>query len=280
MRKIKYILTIAIIGTFNHSNAQVKKESWIKTNWNNMIAHYNIYFNAEQKLESCVSNLAKKHQDDFNNIIDVFPYGSEKESKSIKEPLEAAMKKASKVIQNKPNSKWVDDAYFLIGQTQFFGMDYYSSIETFQFVNNSFKDEKTKALSQLWLMKSYIQQKKYDDAEAIYGMLKNSSIKYPSFTTQLNLAAGDLMVKQNKKNEAIELLKNGLTKLKDKKLKYRTHFVLGQIYLELGKFEKANNNFIKVLKLNAPYQYVFQANLGMAKSTASNNGQGAQKTRK
>ena len=35
-------------------------------------------------------------------------------------------------LQNKPNSKWVDDAYFLIGQTQFFGMDYYSSIETFQ----------------------------------------------------------------------------------------------------------------------------------------------------
>ena len=159
-------------------------------------------------------------------------------------------------------------------------MDYYSSIETFQFVNNSFKDEKTKALSQLWLMKSYIQQKKYDDAEAIYGMLKNSSIKYPSFTTQLNLAAGDLMVKQNKKNEAIELLNNGLTKLKDKKLKYRTHFVLGQIYLELGEFEKASTNFIKVLKLNAPYQYVFQANLGMAKSTASSNGQGAQKTRK
>ena len=85
---------------------------------------------------------------------------------------------------------------------------------------------------------------------------------------------------RNAVNKSIELLKNGLTKLKDKKLKYRTHFVLGQIYLELGKFEKANNNFIKVLKLNAPYQYVFQANLGMAKSTASNNGQGAQKTRK
>ena len=30
-----------------------------------MVAHYNIYFNAEQKLESCVSNLAKKHKDDF-----------------------------------------------------------------------------------------------------------------------------------------------------------------------------------------------------------------------
>ena len=245
-----------------------------------MVAHYNIYFNAQQKLESCISRLADKQKDDFNSIIDVFPYGSEKEAKSIKEPLEVAMKKASKVIQNKPNSKWVDDAYFLIGQTQFFGMDFYSSIETFQFVNNSFKDEKTKALSQLWLMKSYIQQKKYDDAEAIYGVLKNTPIKYPDFKTQLNLAAGDLMVKQNKLSEAVTLLNDGLSKLRDKRLRYRTHFVLGQIHLKLNEYEKANKNFIKVLKLNAPYQYVFQANLGMAKSTASSNGQGAQKTRK
>ena len=280
MRRIKYILIIAFLGTFCESNAQAQKDSWIKTSWNNMVAHYNIYFNAQQKLESCISKLADKQKDDFNSIIDVFPYGSEKEAKSIKEPLEVAMKKVSKVIQNKPNSKWVDDAYFLIGQTQFFGMDFYSSIETFQFVNNSFKDEKTKALSQLWLMKSYIQQKKYDDAEAIYGVLKNTPIKYPDFKTQLNLAAGDLMVKQNKLSEAVTLFNDGLSKLRDKRLRYRTHFVLGQIHLKLNEYEKANINFIKVLKLNAPYQYVFQANLGMAKSTASSNGQGAQKTRK
>lgn len=280
MKGIKYILVIVLVSMFLDSDAQTQKESWIKKSWNNMVAHYNIYFNAEQKLEACMSRLADKQKDDFNSIINVFPYGSEKDAKGIKEPLDAAMKKASKVIQNKPNSKWVDDAYFLIGQTQFFGMDYYSSIETFQFVNNSFKDEKAKALSQLWLMKSYIQQKKYDDAEAIFGSLKNISINYPAFKTQLYLAAGDLMVKQNKLPEAIVLLNAGLPKLKDKILKYRTHFVLGQIYQELNQYEKANTNFIKVLKLNAPYQYVFQANLGMAKSTANSNGQGAQKTRK
>lgn len=107
MKGIKYILVIVLVSMFLDSDAQTQKESWIKKSWNNMVAHYNIYFNAEQKLEACMSRLADKQKDDFNSIINVFPYGSEKDAKGIKEPLDAAMKKASKVIQNKPNSKWL-----------------------------------------------------------------------------------------------------------------------------------------------------------------------------
>ena len=51
------------------SDAQAQKESWIKKSWNNMVAHYNIYFNAEQKLKACMSRLANKQKDDFNSII-------------------------------------------------------------------------------------------------------------------------------------------------------------------------------------------------------------------
>jgi TolA-binding protein len=190
------------------------------------------------------------------------------------------MKKASKVIQNKPRSKWADNAYFLIGQTQFFSGDYYASIETFQFVNNAYTDETIKAMSQLWLMKSYIQQEKLDDAEAIYGLLTKIQITDNEFNTGLNLSAGDLMVKQGKNAIAIRLLQKGLNKLKDRTLRYRTNFVLGQLYLEQKKYRKANEHFIKVLRMNAPYEYVFQANLGMAKSTSEAGGQGAQKTKK
>ena len=245
-----------------------------------MIARFNIYFNAQQKFESSVNILTKKQKDDFNEVIDIYPYGTEADAKSMKAPMEETMKKASKVIQNKPRSKWADNAYFLIGKTHFFSGDYFSAIETFQFVNANYSDPNMKAMSQLWMMKSYIQQGKYDDAEAIYGLLKKNKSTSKEFVTNLNLSAGDLMVKQNKKGEAIKLLNKGLNKLKDKTLKYRTHFVLGQLYLDQGKYKKANENFIKVLRLNAPYVYVFQANLGMAKSTSEAGGQGAQKTKK
>lgn len=262
----------------HHSMAQEHQDPWLKRNWNNMIARFNIYFNAEQKLEASVAQLSEKQVDDFNEILPIYPYGSEADAKALRGAMEETMKKASKVIQNKPRSKWADDAYFIIGQTQFFSGDYYAARETFQFVNNSFTDDHIKAMSQLWLMKAFIQQDKLDDAEAIYGILKKLKPTSQDFITHLNLSAGDLMAKQGKKAEAIELLNAGLNKLKDKTLKYRTHFVLGQLNLRSKEYEEANQHFVKVLRLNAPYKYVFQANLGMAKSTAEAGGQGSQKT--
>ncbi len=245
-----------------------------------MIARFNIYFNATQTIEGALDGLTKKQKDDFNSVLDVYPYGTQDDAKGMKESMEAAMKKASKVIQNKPRSKWADDAYFLIGQTQFFSGDYYAALETFQFINASYKDPNMKAMCQLWLMKSYIQQGKLDDAEAILGLLQKNKSTYRKFKTHLNLSGGDLLVKQGKYNDAIPMLISGLQHLKDKTLKYRTHFVLGQIMLIQKDFEKANTHFMKVLRMNAPYEYVFQANLGMAKSSAQSGGQGVQKTKK
>jgi tetratricopeptide (TPR) repeat protein len=280
LRITKYIAFIILLGIVGEAHAQGKKEPWFKRNWNNMIARYNIYFNADQKMQAALADLALKQSDDFNTIIPIYPYGTEADAKNMRPAMEEVMKKASKVIQNKPKSKWSDDAYFIIGQTQFFGGDYYASIESFQFVNSSYTDEYIKAMSQLWLMKSYIQQEKHDDAEAIYGLLKKNTSTNKEFRTHLNLSAGDLMVKQNKYKKAIELLISGQKGIKNKVLRYRTYFVLGQLYMETEDYTKASESFLKVLRLNAPYEYVFQANLGMAKSSTEAGGQGAQKTKK
>lgn len=280
MKITKSILLLCVLFIALPSIAQENQDPWLKRSWGNMIARFNIYFNATQKMEVALDGLAKKQKDDFAKIIDVYPYGTEEDAKGMRESMEEVMKKASKVIQNKPRSKWADDAYFLIGQTQFFGGDYFAAIETFQFVNSSYTDPDIKAMSQLWLMKSYIQQGKLDDAEAILGLLQQNKSKSREFISHLNLSGGDLLVKQNKHKEAAELLQKGLPKLKDRTLKFRTHFVLGQLYLDQQQYDQANSNFIKVLKMNAPYEYVFQANLGMAKSSAQNGGQGIQKTKK
>ena len=280
MKITKYIAFILLFGVGLQCKSQSKDEGWLKRNWNDMIAHYNIYFNAEQKLLAAVDDLAQRHKDDFSKYLTIYPYGSEKDAKNQRNTLEEVMKKSSKVIQHRPHSKWVDDSYFLIGQTHFFGGDYFSAIETFQFVNSNFSDEEIKAMSQLWLMKSYIQKGQYDDAESILGMLSEKPSEFKTFTTHLNLSGGDLLVKQGKYNEAIPYLVKGLKTVKDRRLKYRTNFLLGQLYLNAEKFEDANKHFIRVLKQNAPYEYVFQANLGMAKSTAQSGGQGAKNTTK
>jgi tetratricopeptide (TPR) repeat protein len=277
---MKYIAFAVLIAFSITAKAQKSQDPWLKRNWDNMIARYNIYFNATQKLESSVSKLADKQKDDFEKYLKVYPYGTEADAKEMRSSMEEVMKKASKVIQTKPRSKWADDAYFIIGQTHFFSGDYYAAIEAFQFVNANYTDPHIKSLSQLWLLKTYVQQKKYDDAEAILGLLKDIKTADKEFITHLNLTAGDLMVSQEKYPEAIKFYAKGIEKLKNRTLRYRAEFVMGQLNLATGNFRKANSHYIKVLKMNAPYEYVFQANLGMARATSQGGGAGIKNTKK
>ncbi len=59
-----------------------------------MIARYNIYFNAQQKLQSAVNNLSAKQKDEFNEFLSVYPYGTEDDAKNMRAPMEEVMKKS------------------------------------------------------------------------------------------------------------------------------------------------------------------------------------------
>lgn len=245
-----------------------------------MIARYNVYFNATQKFNAATDELYEKHVDDFEKFIEIYPYGTAQDKKALRAPMEEVMKKASKVIQHRPHSKWVDDAYFLIGKTHFFSNDPFSAIETFQYVYSKYSDPFIKASSQLWVMKSYILQDKYNDAEAILSLIRENKAEYRDVKAQTHLVAGDLYVKLEKYQQAIEELSEGVKLVKNKQLRYRTNFLLGQLYLEVGQYEEANKAFVQVIKANSPYEYVFQANLGLTKATAESGGKGLKSTKK
>ncbi|MFY0644882.1 MAG: tetratricopeptide repeat protein [Bacteroidia bacterium] len=279
MKSLKSYILIGIL-CIGHSSYAQSERGFLKRGWDNMIARYNIYFNATTKFDAATANLFEGHKDDFETFLDVYPYGSLEDAKSMRAPMEEVMKKASKVIQNKPKSKWVDDSYFLIGQTHFFKNDQYAAIEAFQFVYSKYSDPYMKAKSQLWVMKSYLRQEKYNDAEAVLSFIRDAGYPDKSLKAHTHLTAGDLYVKQGKYELAIEELTQGVKLIKDKTLRYRTHFILGQLHLEQENYELANEHFLKVIKANSPYDYVFHANLGLTKATARSGGKGIKSTKK
>lgn len=281
--KLNWYKSYILLGTLFFGtvcNAQNSDQGFLKRNWDNMIARYNVYFNATLKFNEATTDLFERQKDDFEQFIEVYPYGTEADAASLRAPMEEVMKKASKVIQNKPHSKWVDDSYFLIGQTHFFSNDPFSAIESFQFVYSHYSDPYIKAKSQLWVMKSYILQEKYNDAEAILALIRADESSFKKIKISTHLVAGDLFVKLGKYQSAVDELEQGVKYVKDRQLKYRTHFLLGQLYLELKQYEKATEHFLKVIKMNSPYEYVFQSNLGMTKATAESGGKGIKSTQK
>lgn len=272
----RYIILI-VIFFFQSASAQ---DGFIKRNWDDMIAHYNIYYNATLKFDKATTELFKGQEDNFEEFIPVYPYGTPDDAKALRAPMDEVMKKASKVIQNKPQSKWADDAFFLIGQTQFFSNDPFAAIETFQYVYSKYDDPNMKAKCQLWVLKCYILQEKYNDAESILGLIREGSIENKQIKASIHLVAGDLFVKMGKYSQAIEELSQGVELEKDRQLRYRAFFLLGQLCLETERYEEASEYFYKVIKMTTPYEFDFQANMGLTKVTAESGGTGLKATQK
>ena len=69
MKITKYILAVSLLTIATSTLAQNNQDPWLKKNWNNMIARFNIYFNATQKMDAALDGLAKKQKDNLEKKV-------------------------------------------------------------------------------------------------------------------------------------------------------------------------------------------------------------------
>lgn len=126
--------------------------------------------------------------------------------------MEEVMKKCSKVIADHKISKWVDDCFYLLGESQFLKNDYYAAIETFQYLNAKYKTSELRYLSAIWIMKSYVYAGRADEAEAIMGYYKTEG-KWPEkYQAELSAILGDIYIRQEKYKPAINRMRDAFLK--------------------------------------------------------------------
>lgn len=245
-----------------------------------MVSRYNVYFHAQKKLNETIEDLVLLHKDDFSKPIQVFPYGDDATATSIKPKMEEVMKKASFVIDKRGRSKWVDDCYLLIGKSHFFGGDYFSADEAFQFVNSQYIDKPINFEAKLWILKTLAKQGKYEDAEAVYKTFIREEKFPPKIKNQLYLTIGDIYTRLGNYDDAQKNLEAGLKKTKNKVLKYRIHFLLGQLYLITGDYKKSAFHYRKVAHSSAPYEFAFQSNIQIVKANSLSGNSSTRESRK
>jgi tetratricopeptide (TPR) repeat protein len=180
--------------------------------------------------------------------------------------MDEVIKKCSHIIEKHGKGKWVDDAYLLMGDAQLFKGDFYAALEVYEYVAGSFKSSVPAAQAEINLVTTYILMGKYDDAEALYTKLLAKKDFPAELKTQLDIAGAAVNIKQKKYPNAIKLLEAAIPKVKQKLQKVRCNFVLAQLYALNKNNVQASVRYKKVIKLNPPYQFAFNAKLNMAKA--------------
>lgn len=249
----------------------VNAQSWIYKVWHNSVSHYNYYYNANVIVTDAKQEAMAAYKDNYKNVLNLYPYPDESLLKGNAAKMDEAIKKCSHIIDKHSKSKWVDDAYLLMGDARFFKGDFYSAIEVYEYVIANFKNSQAAYQAEVNLLITYLQLGKNEDAESLYTKLKSNKNFSKQLLYQLDIAGAAVNIKQEKYLVAIKLLENALPHFKNKSAKIRYNFVLAQLYVLTKNNAQGVEKYKKVIKINPPYEFAFNAKLNIVKAINTKN---------
>lgn len=253
------------------NSCSTKKNRWVNRQYHNLTAHYNGYFWAREAIKEGIDKLDRSHIDDHDKILPFYRYADEKASKSNAPTWDKAITKTSTVIakhsmniKGKEYCRWIDENYLVLGQGHYFKHDYYAAIEVFEFMVRQYKDNPSRYLALLWLIKTYNAQNSVINTAAIIDMLENDKSFPKKYQGMFDIMRAEYYVKMENYPRAIELLTRGIPAEKKKKQRARFTYILAQLYELTGDQKKASRYYEQCAKLNPPYELFFNARIKRA----------------
>ena len=259
-----------------------KKNTLTRRMFHNLTSHYNIYFNGEASLKDGEKQLRTQVKDDYSKVLRVYNYGTKQDGMGMNSTMDRALEKTSICVQkhsmkfgSRERVKWIDDAYLVMGKAHFFKHDYIPAKRTFDFVATEFNYNDIAYVANMWLVKTYLQTEEYPKAIAAIEQLqaKTAGMSKPpkELMRNVDFTIADYYIATKDYNNAVKYLKSGILLNKDRDLRTRAMFILGQIYMQQGDSERATAQFKKVIKRNPEYEMVFESRMNIAKVGTADN---------
>ena len=282
-RRNNIIVTIGcVMALLLLSGCSTKKNTLTRRMYHNLTSHYNIYFNGDLAIKDGEKQLRTAVKDDYSKVLRVYNYGTQQNGMAMNSTMDRALEKTSICVQkhsmnfgNRERVKWIDDAYLVMGKAHFYKHDYIPAKRTFDFVANEYNYNDIAHVANLWLIKTYIQTEEYPKAVAMIEQLlaKSAGLSKPpkELMRNIDFTIADYYVAVKDYNNAVKYLKNGILLNRDRDLRTRAMFILGQIYMLQGDADRATAQFKKVIKRNPEYEMVFESKMNMAKMGTANN---------
>lgn len=279
----KLLFLAATISLLFISSCSTKKNTWTRRAYHNVTCHYNVFWNGRNSLYEGAETLEQSVNNNYNDILRVYNYGTLQEASSLNAQMDRAIKKASIGIQRhsmyfggKEYVKWVKVSYLMMGKAHFYKQDYTSARRVFDYVSKEYVNDPIQYEGYLWLAKTFIETERFQKAEAAINYLqsKRDDEKFAHAVEQeLPFVIADFYIAQEKYNAAYPYLERALEVGNDRDLITRVNFILGQINQLEGDFELASTYYSKVIKRNPEYRMAFEAKMNLAQCYDEGSGE-------
>lgn len=260
------LFTVSACGFFSGKSARSNKlaKDTSKTDfYQNLTSKYNILYNSNLMLNEERKSIYNGANKNYQVRLTVFDEPSAQGDPH--KAMDSLIQKAYKVVNTKQESKYVHEAYFLIGRAYYMKGSYYTAIEFFdKLIKDKEANPRYRPLSYAWKSRSMLQINKPEKAlEAVDSafMFLDEDLKTRTF---VNAAKANVLIRSSKELEAIPFLEYAIESNKDSYDKQRWRFLLAQLYTDNNQAAAAYPLFDKLSRSNVPYDMAFEASLQAA----------------
>ncbi|RYY84879.1 MAG: hypothetical protein EOO15_18395, partial [Chitinophagaceae bacterium] len=104
----------------------------------NMVTHYNYYFNANNKLTEVLDAAKQQHRDNYTRLLPFYNFTLDATSAQGQSLDSIIIKSKTAIVLHDLRNDWIDNMYFLWGSAYYFNKQFDSAYTMFQFINWSF----------------------------------------------------------------------------------------------------------------------------------------------
>ena len=249
-----------------------KKNTFLARNSHALSTRYNILYNGQIGLDKGVNGLTSGNKDNFWELLPIermqLSETTTAEDKPKNADFELAETKATKAIQKhsmniggREVNYQMDEAYLLLGKARYYDQRFVPALDAFNYILYKYPESDKIYEAKVWREKTNMRLG--NDAlvvKNINKLLKDEEFKDQPFA-DANALLAEAFLNLEQKDSAVAKLKIAVdyTKINEERARY--HFILGQLYQELGKRDSALFCYDAVIAMNrsAKREYIIQS---------------------
>ncbi|MBO4489126.1 MAG: tetratricopeptide repeat protein [Bacteroidales bacterium] len=257
------------------SGCSTSKNTFPNRAYHNVTCRYNVLWNGQQAFKSAEAEMKKLSKDNYTATLPVYNYPDKSDIAPALSYLDRTIEKSSKaiykhsmLIRGKEYVKTIDDAYLLMGKSNFYKQDYVAAQRIFQYILHNYPNANTYNEAAVMLARTAMRQGYFSMAdeqlENLHYLATNKKNK--KFNQLFNAAKAEyhLTAPDGEVSEAIDYLNNAIAAKPEREFRNRLHLIAGELYENLGQQEEATQHFKQVIKKTSDYNMLFCAQMHLA----------------
>ena len=271
-----FFVTVALL-----TSCSTKKNTVVSRAYHDITARYNGYYYSCVNIDDGIFKIEQNNKDNFEKLLPIYVYPSMENAKTTFPEFDKAIKKSSFCIQRhtikdkKGNEaphagKWIDNNWINIGISQFYKREFFSAIESFEYVTRTYTKSQDKYLAMLWLIKAYNEIGSVSNSEPLIALLKNEKGLSREVKKEIPVATADYYMRRGQNTEAstrlMEAARNSdlIFGINHKK-RARYAFIAAQLFEQLKNNKRAIEYYKKTIALKPKYEMIFYSKIKMAR---------------